>query len=130
MERGQHPIAAMRAMVDLCRAQGIEFKIFAAPMHPITMLSVWRRGARELYRDWLGTLTGIAPVHSYLLLAISNHAHPPRRPPLVRPVGTELDTLADVRPQQPSRYSVRVAPVLDRKGVALFGRDVVRRDRG
>jgi hypothetical protein len=44
--------------------------------------------------------------------------------------GTELDTLADVRPQQPSRYSVRVAPVLDRKGVALFGRDVVRRDRG
>jgi hypothetical protein len=28
------------------------------------------------------------------------------------------------------RYSVRVAPVLDRKGVALFDRDVVRRDRG
>ena len=46
----------MRAMVDLCRAQGIEFKIFAAPMHPITMLSVWRRGARELYRDWLGSI--------------------------------------------------------------------------
>jgi hypothetical protein len=68
MKLDVNAVAALQDMVRFCRTQGIDFKIFAAPMHPISMLSVWQRGGRELYLDWLGAMTAITPIYSYLLL--------------------------------------------------------------